>query len=55
MEIIHHFGVSIRRELDIQAFLDLGIHLDRGPEHLPGSTLASFDISEDDPRWTECI
>lgn len=53
MEIIHHFGLSIRREIDAEAFRVLGIHLDRGPQHLPGSSIAAFDISEDDPRWVE--
>ena len=53
MEIVHHFGLKISRDIDAQAFSDLGIQLERGRQHLPGSSIAGFDISEDDPRWLE--
>jgi hypothetical protein len=53
MRIIHHFGLRITSESDARAFSYLGIHLERGPQNLPGSAIASFKISEDDPRWTE--
>src|SRR5215469_2510938 len=51
MEIFHHFSIRISREEDAQQFSDLGIQLERGPRHLPGSTIASFDISEDALQW----
>jgi hypothetical protein len=53
MKIIHHFGVKISQEEDVEAFSAIGIQLDRGPANLPGSRIASFEIAEDDPRWFE--
>lgn len=53
MKIIHHFGLNISQEKDAQAFAAAGIKLDRGPANLPGSRIASFEIAEDHPSWSE--
>ena len=53
MEIIHHFGLKISSEEDARKFSILGIQLERGPRNLPGSSIASFEISELDRRWEE--
>src|SRR6185312_8763815 len=53
MEIFHHFGIRISRESDARAFAELGIRLERGPEGLPGTSIASFEISENEPHWRD--
>lgn len=53
MEIFHHFGIRIASEAEAQAFSDIGIRLERGPRNLPGSHIASFEISEDAVQWAE--
>jgi hypothetical protein len=53
MEIIHHYGMKISTDREVQAFFDLGINLERGPQGLPGSSIVGLDISESHPRWAE--
>jgi hypothetical protein len=53
MEIFHHFGIRIASEAEAQVFSSIGIHLEHGPKNLPGSHIASFEISEDAPQWIE--
>ena len=51
VEIFHHFGIKISREADAQVFTNLGVQLDRGPKDMPGASIGSFEISEDEPQW----
>lgn len=53
MEIIHHFGLRISSDRDRQEFLEAGIQLEECPPGPRGGIIASFDISESDPRWAE--
>lgn len=53
MKIIHHFGLKVSSTADARLFAELGIHLDLGSESVPGFGVTGFEISEDDPNWTD--
>lgn len=51
MQFFHHFGLRVPSESVAREFSDLGIELQRGPQHTYGSFIASIDIGECDERW----
>jgi hypothetical protein len=51
MELFHHFSLRVASESAAREFSDIGIELERGPQHTYGSSVASIDIGERDERW----